>query len=109
MTGLIVDDEQFAPNEPPFTNLSRKKTNSKLCKLCINIITSKMIPSSYLRIKNELLILIFPLVVSGQTPLMLASSKLMCGILRAHLSDAQSAAADIKPIRFQGPWQIFGE
>ncbi|EDW70372.2 uncharacterized protein Dvir_GJ13741 [Drosophila virilis] len=44
---------------------------------------------------------------SGQTPLMLASSKLMCGILSSHLSDAQSAAADIKPMRFPGPWQIF--
>ncbi|XP_034105062.1 uncharacterized protein LOC117568485 [Drosophila albomicans] len=46
---------------------------------------------------------------SGQTPLMLASSKLMCSILRSHLSDAQSASADIKPMRFQGPWEIFDE
>ncbi|XP_017041520.1 uncharacterized protein LOC108088302 [Drosophila ficusphila] len=44
---------------------------------------------------------------SGQTPLMLASSKLMRSILRVHLSDAQSAAADIKPMRFNGPWEIF--
>ncbi|BFF96682.1 nascent polypeptide-associated complex subunit alpha muscle-specific form [Drosophila madeirensis] len=44
---------------------------------------------------------------SGQTPLALASSKLMSGILSEHLSDAQSAAADIHPIRFQGPWDIF--
>ncbi|XP_039489610.1 AF4/FMR2 family member lilli [Drosophila santomea] len=44
---------------------------------------------------------------SGQTPLMLASSKLMRGILSSHLSDAQSAAADIKPMRFNGPWEIF--
>jgi len=49
------------------------------------------------------------LLFLGQTPLMLASSKLMRGILRAHLSDAQSAAADIKPMRFNGPWEIFGE
>ncbi|EDV98015.1 uncharacterized protein LOC6558026 [Drosophila grimshawi] len=46
---------------------------------------------------------------SGQTPLMLASSKLMCSILRSHLSDAQSAAADIKPMRFLGPWELFNE
>ncbi|XP_030371604.1 uncharacterized protein LOC115621909 [Scaptodrosophila lebanonensis] len=44
---------------------------------------------------------------SGQTPLMLASSKLMRNILRAHLSDAQSVAADIKPMILQGPWEIF--
>ncbi|EDW40459.1 GL25258 [Drosophila persimilis] len=44
---------------------------------------------------------------SGQTPLALASSKLMSGILSDHLSDAQSAAADIHPMRFQGPWDIF--
>ncbi|KAH8301267.1 hypothetical protein KR018_009961 [Drosophila ironensis] len=50
---------------------------------------------------------LYLLSLAGQTPLMLASSKLMRRILRAHLSDAQSAAADIKPMRFKGPWEIF--
>ncbi|KAH8373368.1 hypothetical protein KR009_004547 [Drosophila setifemur] len=52
-------------------------------------------------------LLIINILILGQTPLMLASSKLMRGILRVHLSDAQSASADIKPMRFQGPWEIF--
>lgn len=40
---------------------------------------------------------------------MLASSKLMFGVLSSHLNDAQSAADDIKPMRFPGPWEIFGK
>jgi len=65
--------------------------------------------SGWFWLVNILELVLTHLYLSGQTPLMLASSKLMRGILRAHLSDAQSAAADIKPMRFHGPWEIFGE
>jgi len=65
--------------------------------------------SGWVRLVSILELVLTHLYLSGQTPLMLASSKLMRGILRAHLSDAQSAAADIKPMRFHGPWEIFGE